>query len=103
MIREPEARGRPPLTMKCLAFVTLSALGLCACSSDSEPVTPGGDAGADVSAPGPDAGADSASDSAPDTGAGLGIAGVVQDQAGVPVASAKLEVGGASVFSDPDG
>jgi hypothetical protein len=44
----------------------------------------------------------SAQDAAPDSG-GTGLAGTVKDQAGMPVANAKVSAGGASATSEPNG
>src|SRR4051812_46642789 len=83
-----DARRFAPLTLVALAL----AAG--ACSSESPTTAGPGDGAAPDVAPGSDASAD---------GGGLSIAGMVKDQAGVPVGSAKIEVGAASVFSNPDG
>lgn len=77
----------PRLILLSIAIQTLGS----ACSSDSTPGT--GDSGTDA---GVEAGGETMA-------AGLALTGTVKDKAGVPVSRAKLEVGTASVFSDPQG
>ena len=78
---------RPRLILLSIAIQTLGS----ACSSDSTPGS--GDGGTDA---GPDVGGET-------MGTGLALTGTVKDKAGVAVSRAKLEVGTASVFSDPQG